>query len=205
MLIGRGIEIDEYGATNVAGLYAAGDEVGNFRADIAGAAVIGRFAGESAAAYALNTEFSQKESDIAKHPSVAKKADEYTKLLENDGQAHWEEFNQGIQQILNDYAGIDFVRSESLLKTGLTYLEQLERNSKKNLKVLDSHELMRTVECFDLLLVGKLICLTALERKESRGMHKRSDFTFTNPLLNKKMLSIRKENNHAVLEWRSIR
>jgi thioredoxin reductase len=49
-LIGRGIEIDEFGRTNIPGLYAAGDEVGNFRADIAGAAVMGRFAGEHGAA-----------------------------------------------------------------------------------------------------------------------------------------------------------
>ena len=34
--------------TNVKGLYAAGDEVGNFRADIAGAATFGWIAGKSA-------------------------------------------------------------------------------------------------------------------------------------------------------------
>ena len=38
-LIGRGLEIDIDGQTSVPGLYATGDMVGNFRADIAGAAV----------------------------------------------------------------------------------------------------------------------------------------------------------------------
>ena len=49
-LIGRGVEIDLNGETNVAGMYAAGDPVGNFRADIAGAATFGWIAGGSAAA-----------------------------------------------------------------------------------------------------------------------------------------------------------
>ena len=50
-LIGRGLEIDIDGQTSVPGLYATGDMVGNFRADIAGAAVYGWIAGEHAAAH----------------------------------------------------------------------------------------------------------------------------------------------------------
>jgi succinate dehydrogenase/fumarate reductase flavoprotein subunit len=126
----------------------------------------------------------------------------YSSLLEQNGQAHLEEFNQGIQQILKDYAGIQYVRSESLLNTGYEYLEQLEKNARSHLQVRDAHELMRALECFDLLLIGKLICLTALERKETCGMHRRADYTFTNPLLNRKMLSIRQKDNKPVLSWR---
>ena len=50
-LIGRGLEIDIDGQTSVPGLYATGDMVGNFRADIAAAAVYGWIAGEHAAAH----------------------------------------------------------------------------------------------------------------------------------------------------------
>ena len=48
-LIGsRGIKIDQEAETNVAGLYAAGDDVGNFRADLSGAATSEWIAGKSA-------------------------------------------------------------------------------------------------------------------------------------------------------------
>lgn len=203
ILIGRGIEIDDNGATNVKGLYAAGDEVGNFRADIAGAAVIGRFAGEDASRYCKVT--SHTNSDLRENERVKTIAQRYSELLDNDGSSSWEEFNQGIQSILNDYAGIQFVRFETLLKAGLTYLDHLEESAKKQLHVKNAHELMRAQECYDLLQLGHLICETALERKESRGMHRRSDYPFTNPLLNKQMLTIRKVNENDVLEWRAMR
>jgi succinate dehydrogenase/fumarate reductase flavoprotein subunit len=202
MLIGRGIEIDEFGRTNVPGLYAAGDETGNFRADIAGAAVMGRFAGEHCAEYCKSETLD--EISIASHHTVNERRDFYSLLLEQNRPAHWEELNHGIQQILHDYAGIRYARSESLLKTGYEYLEQLEKKALKSLGARDSHELMRALECFDLLLIGKLICLTALERKETRGMHRRADYTFTNPLLNRRMLTIQRKDGRPCLEWRDI-
>ena len=107
-----------------------------------------------------------------------------------------------VQQIMADYAGIDRVRSENMLSTALKYLSDLERFAKKSLKANDSHELMRALEAFDLLLVGELICTTAIERKETRGMHKRSDYTFTNPLLNGKFVVVKNENGQPVCSWR---
>ena len=65
-LIGRGVEIDLNGETNVAGMYAAGDPVGNFRADIAGAATFGWIAGGSAAERAKKI---QQRGEIAGSPS----------------------------------------------------------------------------------------------------------------------------------------
>lgn len=202
ILVGRGIEIDNNGRTNVPGLYSAGDEVGNFRCDIAGAAVIGRFAGQDAGRYSKETDL--QDIDLKQLDKVKEVQSFYTALLENDGISAWDEFNHGIQQILNDYAGIQYVRSETLLKAGLAYLEQLEKKAKQELRVKNAHELMRALECFDLLLIGRLICQTALERKETRGMHKRSDYPFTNPLLNKKFLTVRFENGKSILEWRDM-
>ena len=36
-------------------------------------------------------------------------------------------------------------------------------------------------------------------------MHLRSDYTFTNPLLNDKFLTVRRENGRVVTEWRPRR
>jgi succinate dehydrogenase/fumarate reductase flavoprotein subunit len=54
----------------------------------------------------------------------------------------------------------------------------------------------------DLMDNGEIIMRAALERRETRAMHIRSDYTFTNPLLNDKFLTIRKENGKPVTEWR---
>ncbi|MFV0527287.1 MAG: FAD-binding protein [Lachnospiraceae bacterium] len=203
MLIGRGIQIDAQAATNIKGLYAAGDEVGNFRCDISGAAIFGRIAGENAARFVRDAR--AQSHNLHTHPVVRQKTEFIEQLLSHAGGAGWQEFNQGIQQILNDYAGIEYVRSEPLLQAGLQYLAQLEKNAREEISVRTSHDLMRALECFDLLQIGRLLCLCALERKETRGLHKRSDYPFTNPLLSKKMLMIFTDENQApVVQWRSM-
>lgn len=203
ILVGRGIEIDEHGATNVPGLYAAGDEVGNVRADIAAAAVFGRFAGEHSSQYIKDV--ADDDTDIRNLDVVKEIVDRYSSFLEGEGASDWEQFNHGIQSILDDYAGIKNARSHTLLNAGLAYLNDLGENAKKRLKVSNSHELMRAQECLDLLQIGKLICKTALERKETRGLHKRVDYPFTNPLLTKSFLTIRQEDGKDILEWREKR
>ena len=61
---------------------------------------------------------------------------------------------------------------------------------------------MRTIEIFDLMDNACILMHSALERKESRGMHQRADFPFTNPLLANKFLMVRQENGHVITEWR---
>ncbi len=200
IMIGRGIQIDEHAATNVPGLYAAGDEVGNFRADIAGAAVMGRIAGESAAQYVK--QVADNDSDLSERTDVKEAVALYSTLMERDGGSSWKELNIAVQQIMDDYAGIKHVRSHTMLSAGLKYLNDIEKSALQTVKCNDSHELMRALEAFDLLTIGKLVCITALERKESRWMHKRSDYTFTNPLLDGMFLTVKKENDEAILNWR---
>ena len=61
---------------------------------------------------------------------------------------------------------------------------------------------MRALESFYLLEMGKLIITVCRERRESRGMHKRSDYTFTNPLLNDMFMTVKKVDNQAQVGWR---
>lgn len=202
ILIGRGIQIDEHAATNIPGLYAAGDETGNFRSDIAGAAVMGRIAGESAAAYAAETALS--DIDLTSDQRTQACINFYSSLMERKQGPSWKELNMAVQQLMSDYAGIERPRSENMLSTCLKYLDDLDVSARKQLKCSDSHELMRALEAFDLLLVGELICITALERKESRGMHRRADYTFTNPLLDGKFIVVKETDGEAVCHWRDM-
>jgi succinate dehydrogenase/fumarate reductase flavoprotein subunit len=201
-LIGsRGIEIDVHAETNVRGLFAAGDEVGNFRADISGAATYGWIAGKSAAERAKGIPGFQK----AEKSRLAKdRVRFYSEILERETGPTWKEANLALQQIMGDYAGVG-VRSETLLKAGLKYLRDLKTKVYKTLKADNSHTMMRSLETLDLMDCGEAIFLAALERKETRGMHRRSDFPFTNPLLQDKFLSIRLDNGAPALEWRDKR
>ena len=198
-LIGsRGIEINIHGETNVSGLFAAGDEVGNFRADISGAATYGWIAGKSAAERAKRISRFQN----AEHDRLVKNRIEfYSELMEREAGPSWKEANLTLQQIMGDYAGVE-VRSETLLKAGLKYLKDLKEKVYNTLKAENSHTFMRSLETLDLMDCGEVIFLTALERKESRGMHRRSDFPFTNPLLQDKFLCIWQEKDQVNMVWR---
>ena len=57
------------------------------------------------------------------------------------------------------------------------------------------------MEVLDLMECGEMILITAQERKETRGLHIRSDFPFTNPLLAEKWITIKKEYGRPKVEW----
>jgi len=201
-LIGsRGVEIDQNAETNIKGLYAAGDEVGNFRADIAGAATFGWIAGKSASERAKRIKGFQKAEESR---LVQDRLKLYSEILQREAGPSWKEANLTLQQIMSDYAGIT-VRSETLLKAGLKYLRDLKKKTLMTLLAENSHTLMRCLETLDLIDCGEAIFLTALERKETRGLHVRSDFPFTNPLLQEKFLTIQQERGEVRMEWRDKR
>jgi succinate dehydrogenase/fumarate reductase flavoprotein subunit len=198
-LVGRGVEIDKTAASSLPGLFAAGDPVGNFRADIAGAATFGWIAGQSAAAFAVDAgAFVNAE----KHSAVEERMDLFSGWMNRQNGPDWKEANLAVQQIMNDYAGVD-VRSETLLKAGLKYLGDLKTKTMENLSTPNAHALMRAAEVLDLFECGEVIFRAALERKETRAMHRRKDFPFTNPLLADKFLTIAKVAGKPVLEWRA--
>jgi succinate dehydrogenase/fumarate reductase flavoprotein subunit len=197
-VIGRGIEIDQNAESNIRGLYAAGDLVGNFRADLAGAATFGWIAGKSAAESAKKVKNFQKVEESA---FVKDRADFYSEFSGRGWGPGWKEANLALQQIMTDYAGVE-VRSETLLKAGLKYLQDLKNKVRTTLMAENSHTLMRCLESLDLMECGEVIFITALERKETRGLHRRSDFPFTNPLLQDKFLTVWQEKGEVTMAWR---
>jgi succinate dehydrogenase/fumarate reductase flavoprotein subunit len=62
--------------------------------------------------------------------------------------------------------------------------------------------LMRCFEALDLMDCGEIIMHSALERKETRERHIRSDFPFTNPLLADKFVTIERKSGEANTGWR---
>ncbi len=66
----------------------------------------------------------------------------------------------------------------------------------------NQHELMHCLEVLNLLDLGELVFIASLERKETRGGFIRTDYPFTNPLMNNKSLICKRQNNSPVAEWR---
>ena len=201
ILVGRGVEIDKDGAAGIPGLYAAGEETGNFRGDIGGSAVYGRIAGEKAAEYVKTVP----EADAAEGAAfVEERAAFYEELFQrpdDTSNPNWYEANLALQQIMTDYAGIE-VRSEKLFRAGLTYLRRLRDKATATISCGNSHEFMRCLETLDLMLIGELLMLCARERKETRGKHVRVDYPYTNPLNNDRFIKITRRDGADVVEWR---
>jgi len=199
ILFGRGIQIDERAETNVPGLYAAGDEVGNIGGSIACACIFGHIAGRNAAARAATMGGYENAEDS---PIVSEKMAFYSKLLTRENGPSWKEANLATQCVMNDYAGLE-VRSEVLFKTGLEYLDRLSEKAYGTLSCSNSHELMRCLETLDLMEIGKLVMLTANERKETRGKHVRVDYPYTNLLYDNKFMTVQKVDGKPQIEWRN--
>lgn len=191
-----GVHYNETGATSLKGLYAAGDEIFG---GISGAAVFGWIAGETAVHDA-------KDAPISALDKATTQIDETKAKMESIRNrrvgATWKEANIGLQQIMFDFTGE--VRSETLLDAGLAALRRLKQKAHDQLIAENPHDLCRSLEVINLLDVGEIIFITARERKETRGKHKRPDYPFTNPQLAKTIV-VKKLNGEPVLEWRSLK
>jgi succinate dehydrogenase/fumarate reductase flavoprotein subunit len=88
-----------------------------------------------------------------------------------------------------------------LLEAGLTHIQRLREEARRTLIARNPHELSRALEVLNLVDAGELVCIAALERKETRGQHKRTDYTYTNPMLDK-WLIIKNVAGRPVTEWR---
>lgn len=194
----RGIQIDLDAATNVPGIFAAGNVVGNVRGSITNASVWGDVAGESAADYIKTVD----EYDVSQHPAIQAHIDQYNTFMNRQNGADWLEANSTLQVIMNDYVGLK-LRSEDMLRAGIKYLDDLKDYAQSDIACADAHQLMRTMELFDLIDLGKAVAITSRNRKESRDKHKRIDYDYTNPLLNDKYQTIHLDRDGSViLEWR---
>lgn len=185
-LSSKGIEINEKAETSLPGLYAAGDGVGNVKGAVTSASVFGMIAGESAASYVREVS----DFDVSDHPLIAERQALYSQLMSRSDGADWKEANSMIQQIMNDYIGSIKPRSASLFKAGLKYIRDLRKFALADLSAGNAHELMRCLEVLDLIDVGEAVALAGEYRQESRELHKRVDFPYTNILLNGKFMTV---------------
>lgn len=185
---------NEKAETSLKGLYAAGDEAFG---DISAAATFGWISGESAAKCAEAAEARDIEEDRV---NIEKKKRLIDEVRGREQGPDWEETNIALQQVMNDYAGS--VRNGALLRQGLSHLRRLKEKADTTMIARNPHELMRCLEVLNMLDIGELVFLMALDRKETRGLHVRPDYPFTNPMLDQAHI-IRMTDGKTLIQWRS--
>ena len=188
-----GVAFNTDGETSLKGLFAAGQE---YSGNMAFATTLGWTAGENMAKYVLEAEYCDINADRANADEMVALAES---IMDRSDGATWQEANIALQQMMKDYAGT--IRSETLLDQGLKNIERLKQKAKEKLAAGNGHELGRCLEALNLIDVGETVMLCARERKETRAKHNRTDFPFTNPLLNK-LLIIRQEKGKPVFDWK---
>ncbi len=159
--------------------------------------MFGWIAGENAARYAQKSPMPTAETEA--------RIEEKTVLIDalqcRDNGPDWRDANMALQQIMSDYAGL--IRSEAMLKAGLSYLQRLKKKIYGTIRASNRWELTRCLEVLNLYDVGELVVLSALERRESRGLHVRVDYPLTDPLLNDKVLVVKNIDDKPVFDWKN--
>ena len=195
--IATGVLYNHRGETAVPGLYAAGDE---YSAGLGASAVIGWSAGENAANFASTAKAADAEGARAQ---IRAHEDLIQEIRTRRIGAKWTEAYGALQEVAEDYCGS--IRSESSLDAGLDVMRRFRTRARENLKAESTHELMYCIQALNLFDMGELLLISANDRKETRGLHVRADYTMTNPMLSGKHHVIKQVDGKPTLGWKEVR
>ncbi len=176
-----GIDTDKYGRTAVKGLYAVGEcgcvsvhganrLGGNSLLDIV---VFGKIAGEDASEFVAGLDF----VDFSEG-EVKRQEERIRELLEGEGSERLPNLRSELSDAMSE--GVGIFRDEKGIEGALNKVREIKERAKK-LKVYDPElsfntNLQQTLEFLNMVEVAETIALGALERRESRGAHARTDY-----------------------------
>ncbi len=174
---------DDKCASNIPGLYAAGDSLGSMQtggiytqigSSLAGSAAQGALAGKTAAEYIRGVlPAAVSAADLKKLNTEI-----YAPFLRTRGfSPQW--VTQTLQGVMIPNF-ILYVKSEDRLLAALTYIEYLRDHQVPLLMADDLHELRQCHETANMVLNAEMKLRAALMRKESRGSHYREDYPARN-------------------------
>lgn len=173
------VPFDDRCASNIPGLYAAGDALGSHMvggiytqigSSLAGSAVQGAIAGEAAAehAAAINTP-------TIPDTKVTKVIDEILAPLKREagyGPAWVTQTLQGV--IIPNF--VLYIKRESMMQAALAYVEELRDHHAPMLRAANMHELRLAFETRNMILSAEMKLRASLMRTESRCSHYRLDY-----------------------------
>lgn len=173
-------------STDVQGLYAIGEASSGLHGanrlggnSLIELLVFGRIVARAAAKYSAGLDSQQRSAE-----AIAGARAEIDDLLVADGQENVRELQRAIRNMMTEHAGV--VRDEDGLKAGLAKLAQIEVRMENVGIHPDIAGYQDLAHAFDLLgsaLAARATLEAALERKETRGCHNRSDYPQMDPEL----------------------
>lgn len=171
---GSGVKIDADCATNVPGLYAAGNSADQCRS-LHMATTSGIRAGHAMSQFAA--KFDGDGSPISKL-QVSEIRERLFNPMQTSKMVSWHEFEDVLQRILTE--GMGPVRSTWGMEKAWKNLDLIEE-WKDQVKAETYHDLCRTQEIYNMMTVARCMITAALYRKESRfgQCHYRLDFPET--------------------------
>jgi succinate dehydrogenase / fumarate reductase flavoprotein subunit len=205
-----GIDVDINGKTEIDGLYAAGECScvsvhganrlgGNSLLEIV---VFGKISGEHAAEYAASVDF----AEISDSPEK-EQIERLNALYNGSGKETLANLRNELSETMTK--GVGIFREESGIREALEKVREIKERA-KNLKVSDTSKtfntnLQQTLEFLNLLEISEVIALGALERKESRGAHYRTDYPKRDDENFLKHTIVRKENGELKLSYSDVK
>ncbi|MDA4894631.1 MULTISPECIES: FAD-binding protein [Microbacterium] len=172
--------------TDVDGLYAIGEASSGLHGanrlggnSLIELLVFGRIVGRAAVAHAYGLA-AQRRSSAA----VAQARAEIDDLLASDGTENVRSLQRAIRDTMTEHAGV--VRDEEGLRTGLAELDAIEERMARVGIHPDIAGFQDLAHAFDLrssALAARATMEAALERRETRGCHNRSDYPDMDPAL----------------------
>ncbi|OAV59387.1 succinate dehydrogenase [Enteractinococcus helveticum] len=171
-------------STDVDGLYAIGEASSGLHGanrlggnSLIELLVFGRIVGQAAAQYSANLPAQTRSADV-----VAKARGEVIRLLTADGEENVRALQRAIRDMMTEYAGV--VRSEEGLLQGLARLDEIEARMKNvgiHPDIAGFQDLAHAYDLKSSALAARATLEAALERRETRGCHNRSDYPEMDP------------------------
>jgi len=169
---------ESYG-TGVEGLYAIGEASSGLHGanrlggnSLIELLVVGRIVGDAADAYSAQLTAQQRSAT-----ALAEARSEVDELLAADGPENVRALQRTIRDTMTEHAGV--VRDESGLVAGIAQLDGIEtrmRNVGVHPDAAGFHALAHAFDLKSAALAARATLEAALERRETRGCHNRSDY-----------------------------
>mgnify|MGYP002737768020 CR=1 FL=1 len=171
-------------STDVDGLYAIGEASSGLHGanrlggnSLIELLVFGRIVGQAAAEYSANLPAQTRSAD-----AIAKARGEVDGLLSADGPENVRALQRAIRDMMTDCAGV--VRSEEGLQQGLARLDEIEARTENvgiHPDIAGFQDLAHAYDLKSSALAARATLEAALERRETRGCHNRSDYPDMDP------------------------
>ncbi|MBC8316293.1 MAG: FAD-binding protein [Desulfobulbaceae bacterium] len=166
-------------STNMPGLYAAGDSLGNMQTgalyaaigtSISSCAITGKRAGIAAALYASQMDLTQIDEGV-----IEDLVEEFLVPLKRKGGYSPRWVTQLLQNLMMPYF-IMYIKNGDRLEATLTLVEFIRDHLVPKIFAKDPHELRQAHEVRNMVLNAEMRLRSSVYRTESRGCHYREDY-----------------------------